>query len=138
MDVVLATVEWQYGLVYIDDITIFLMTPKKHLQHSYKLLKLLKKAEMTIKMKKCSFFSETKDYLAYIVAPGKVHVATKTTAAIKALQYRAAATELWSLLGLCNVYRRLVPNFAKLNSPLNKKLRKEEPLQLSLDRKRRR
>lgn len=53
------------------------------------------------------------------------------------LQYPANVSDLRSFLGLCSVYRRFVSNFAKLPSPLNKKLRKGEPLQFESDDKER-
>lgn len=37
-------------------------------------------------------------------------------------------TDIKSFLGLCNVYRRLVPNFACITAPGNAKLGKGEPV----------
>ena len=36
-------------------------------------------------------------------------------------------TEIESFLGMCNVYRRYVPNFARIASPLNAKTSKKQP-----------
>lgn len=88
---------------------------------------------MTGKLKKCSFFSTTVDYLGHIITPKKLHVATKTTEAIKASQYPTTVSELPSFLGLCNIYRRFVQKFARLASPLNKNLDMVEPLQFGFD-----
>lgn len=68
------------------------------------------------------------------ISHGKLHVATQTSKAKKALQYPTTVLKLPSLLRLCNVYRRFVLNFAKLALPLNKKLEKGEALQFNLDR----
>lgn len=90
---------------------------------------------MTITSKKCSFFGKTFDYMAHVIAPGKLHAGTKTTEAIKALQYPAAVSELRSFFGPCSISRGLVSNVTKLASPLKKKHRKELPLQVDLDKK---
>lgn len=56
-----------------------------------------------------------------------------TIKSTKDLQYLSKVPEFPSFLGLCNAYRHFAPNFAKLASPLNKKLKKRDPLQFSLD-----
>lgn len=59
--------------------------------------------------------------------PGRLQVAQKITEAIKWLPYLITVSEMRSFLGLCNVYRGHVPNFAKLFLPLSQKLKKEAP-----------
>lgn len=86
MDVILATEKWQYALVYIADTTIFSTTLEERLQHIGRELKLQNIAAKTIELKKCSFLSKTIASMGHIIAPGKLHAATKTTEAIKALQ----------------------------------------------------
>lgn len=92
MDVGLSTVKWQHALVNIDDIIVFWKTLEEQLRHIEELHKLLNYYGMTIKLKKCSFFGENIDYLSHVIAPSKLQVATKTTEAIKVLQYLAAVT----------------------------------------------
>lgn len=62
-------------------------------------------------------------------------MAQKTAEVIELLQYTTTVSELRLFLGLFIVYRRFVPNFAKLVSPLNKKLKKGETLRFELDDK---
>ena len=50
--------------------------------------------------------------------------------AVKRFKEPATQTELQSFLGLCNVYRRFVPNFARTAAPLNAFLRKGFTTQL--------
>lgn len=88
---------------------------------------------MTIQLKKCSFFTDTIDYLSHVIAPNKLHVANYTIKSITVLQYPTTVSKLRSFLRLRIFYRRFVPNFAKIALPLNQKLSKGDPLQISLE-----
>lgn len=90
---------------------------------------------MTIRSKKPSSFNETFDHLVHVFATEKLHVGTMTAEMIEALKYPATVPELQYFFGPCKVHGRIVPNFTKLSSLLNKKQRKEEPLQFNLDKK---
>lgn len=74
----------------------------------------MKEPGMTIKLKKCHFFSELTKYLGQVVVPGKLRVDRKTTEAVAALRSLTTVSQIRSFLGLCNVYRRFVPGFAKI------------------------
>ena len=127
IDVILAQVRWQYSLVYLDDIVVFSKTGEEHIDHVRSVLSLLADAGVTLKLKKCFFFTDKIDYLGHVIRPGKLQIAEHTTDAIRQLQAPTNLTELRSFLGLCNVFRRFVPNFARIAAPLNRKLRKGEP-----------
>lgn len=62
---------------------------------------------MTIKLKNCSFFSDTIDYLGHVITPPKLHVATSTKKAIKAKRYLTAVLKRRSLLGPFNITNTL-------------------------------
>ena len=87
---------------------------------------MLKNAGMTLKLKKCQFLQQRVDYLGHIVSPRKLAVASKSVEAVKKMRPPHDVSSLRSFLGLCNVYRRFVPNFARIATPLTKKLKKEE------------
>lgn len=119
MDVTLAITKWHYAVFYIANIIMLEKKPTEHLQHNEKVLKLLNTAEMTIKLKMCSLVGETIDELDHIITTGRQEVAGKTMKAWKTLQYPNKVSQLRSFPRLCNVYRFLVPSFAKLAAQLN-------------------
>lgn len=124
IDVILPTTRWKYALVYLDDIVIFSQAPKDHVKHARSALCLRKNAEVTIKLKKFAFFTDVIDYLAHVTNHEKIEVENHTAGDISKLQLRTTVTELRSFLGLYNVFRRFLPNFAKSASTLSKQLRK--------------
>lgn len=113
MDVILATVKWQFALVYIDDVLSFSPGPEEHIKQVEIVFKLIHQAGMTLKLKKCHFFTDAIDYLGHVITPGRLQVATKTDETVQTLKYPTTTTELRSFLGLCNVYRRFMSNFAR-------------------------
>lgn len=48
MDAILASLKWQFAIVYIDDIIVSQRLPQQHLEHTEKVLRLTKEAGMTI------------------------------------------------------------------------------------------
>lgn len=64
---------------------------------------------------------------------GNLQVARKTTKVVEALQHPTNISKVRSFLGLCNKYRRVVSNFARLSEHLNKKLKKIKPFCFELD-----
>ena len=127
MDVILASVRWQVALVYLDDVIIFSKSYRAHLEHVATVLSLLKSAGVTLKLAKCHFFSQEVDYLGHVIFPGKLAVSTKTCEAVERFRPLRTTTDVRSFLGLCNVFRRFMPNFARMSAPLNKKLEKGQP-----------
>lgn len=78
---------------------------------------------MALKIKKCHFFSDAVYYLKDAIAPGRLHVASETRETINDLDHSTNTTEQRSILGMCNVYRRFVPNLARKAATLNKLLK---------------
>lgn len=69
MYVVLAIIMWQHALVYIDDTIILSPTSEVHNDNIESVLRMIKRAGMTLKLKECYFFSDSIDYLRHVIMP---------------------------------------------------------------------
>jgi Reverse transcriptase (RNA-dependent DNA polymerase) len=111
---------------------LFSRRPSSHLRHLGDVLSRLYGAGLSLKLRKCHFVKEPVSYLGHVIRPGQPAVAENNTAALKDIQAPTTQTELRSFLGLCNVYRRLVPHFSKIAATLNGFPRKGEGPKLGL------
>lgn len=100
IDVILSQVKWQYALVYLDDVIIFSKSVDEHFSHVSTGLQLFKSAGVSLKLKKCSLFTNKVDYLGHVIRPGKLQVAERTTEAIQGLKEPSTVTGMKSFLGL--------------------------------------
>ena len=130
LDVILSRFKWKTCLVYIDDIIIFSKTVEEHIQHVDEILTALGNAGVTLKIKKCTFFSDSVEYLGHVIKPGKLEIDGANTKSLRDAKPPTTKTELRSFLGLCNVYRRFIKNFSMTAHPLNELLKKRFPRQI--------
>jgi Reverse transcriptase (RNA-dependent DNA polymerase) len=83
IDIILSGIKWKTCLVYLGDFIVFSGSRSAHLAHVAEVLTLLGNAGLSLKLKKCHFFSETVDYLGLVIRPGLLGVAEKNKTALK-------------------------------------------------------
>jgi len=127
LDLFLSGLKWQICLVYLDDVIIFSANADQHVKDVDMVLHRMREAGVTLNLEKCTWFSDEVEFLGHIVHPGQLHVHNKNVDALKHAKFPTTKTQLKSFLGMCNVYRRLVKDFAKRAKPLNALTRAEIP-----------
>lgn len=79
-----------------------------------------------MKTKEMFCVSNAIDYLEHVITPQQLHIATETIKVVRDLKSTTKTSELRSSLGLCNVYRRLVPDFYRVTAPRKKTQKKRK------------
>jgi len=127
IDIKLSGLKWQPCLVYLDDVIIFSACAEQHVKDVNVVFTRLREASGTLNLEKCTWFSDEVEYLGNIVRPGQLHVHNKIFDALKHASFPTTKTQLKSFLGMLNVYRRFVKDFAKRPKLLNAMTRAETP-----------
>lgn len=121
------SLKWHLALLDLEDIVISRMEPKWLIEHVRKVLPLLKNAGATLKLKLCSFATDTIDYLGHLIRPRWLKLAFYTTDAKRGLVSQSNNADFRSLLVVWNVFRRFVPNIARIAAPLSQRFKKHLP-----------
>ena len=123
LDVILAKYRWKTCLVYLDDIVIFSNNIDDHIRHVDEVLTTLGKAGISLRLRKCKFFTKTIKYLGHIVKPGTIEIDQAKTRTLQSLQPPRNIRHLRSFLGFVNVYRRFIRDYTKKAASLYRLLR---------------
>lgn len=67
VDVVLLSVKWQFALMYIDDITIFIRSIEDPFRHLGRVLNVMRNDGFSLKLKKSFFLRQEGEYLIHLV-----------------------------------------------------------------------
>ena len=91
-------------------------------------LERLRKAGLTAKPTKCKFAMFEVLYLGHIVGGGTVKPAMDKVYAVKNFPHPTNKTDIRSFLGLTGYYRKFIPQFSEVASPLSDLTKKGRPL----------
>jgi len=118
LDIILSGVKWQSRLIFLDDVIVCSTTEEEHIGHVAHVLRLLREAGVTLRLPKCRSFRTTVQYLGHEIKPGRLGVMDAQTRAPRETHFPTTRTQVRSFVGMCNVFRRFVPNFSRMAAPL--------------------
>lgn len=110
--------------VYIDDIVVYGSTLEEHNYNLAVVLQRLSKNKLKVKASKCHFLKEEIVYLGFVISKDGVKMDQKKVQAIKNLVEPTDTKQLKSFLGMAGFYRKFIPSFSLIASPLHHLLKK--------------
>ncbi|XP_056857728.1 uncharacterized protein LOC130507034 [Raphanus sativus] len=108
----------KFVVVYFDDILIFSASMAEHVLHLREVLSVLRRDQFFATRKKCAFAVNEVHFLGYIVSDRGLSVDPGKVEAIRSWPRPTTLTETRSFHGLASFYRRFVPQFSSLMSPI--------------------
>ena len=109
---VLAPFDFAFG--YLDDILIYSPDIKTHLKHLRLVFERLRKADLKLKLKKCSFLKEHIQYLGHIISGDGITPVPEKIDSIQTMPRPYNPKEVKQFLGLVGYYHKFIPHFADL------------------------
>ena len=110
--------------VYLDDLLVIASDFDDFLQTLAEVATCLNNAQLTINAKKSKFGFKHLRYLGFIVGDGKIRTDPDKIKAIRDFPIPKTPRMVRSFMGLCGWYRRFVPDFSTLSTPITDTLRK--------------
>lgn len=108
-----------FVMVYLDDILIFTNGDEDlHKKHVRLVLKKLEEAKLIVDKKKCSFNGKELTFLGYHISAQGIKPAPNKVNAILSWPVPTNVQQVRQFIGLAQHYRRFIPGFADIASPL--------------------
>jgi len=119
MDTVLAGLNFELCLVYLDDIIVFSRTLDEHISRLRKLFDRLRDANLKLKPTKCCLLQRRVAFLGYVVSEHGVETDPDKISAIRDWPTPTNLRQSRAFIGLCQYYRKFVPGFSEIAAPLH-------------------
>jgi hypothetical protein len=104
---------------YLDDLLLTGLSTEEHLANLRKLFERFRSSGLRLKREKCAFLQDSLDYLGHTIDQFGIRPSQRKLDAILNAPEPADLQQLQSFLGLANYYRKFIPNFSTICTPLN-------------------
>ena len=119
MDRVLAGMQWETCLVYLDDIIVLGSDVPQMLQRLGQVFSRLDQAKLKLKPSKCCLFRRQVAYLGHIVSESGVATDPNKVQKVQDWPTPTSIQDVRRFVGLASYYRRFVKDFASIAEPLH-------------------
>lgn len=113
-----------FSCIYVDDLLVFSENIPAHFEHLNIIFSKLRKAGMTVKLRKSQFIRKEVTFLGHIVSQKGIKIDPTRINSIVNYPIPRNIKELRAFLGLINYEHRFCPNFSRQIEPLLSLLRK--------------
>jgi len=124
---VLAGLNWDICLVYIDDIIAMGRSSDQHVRNLAQVFQRLRLACLKLKLTKCRLFQRKVTFLGHVVSARGIEPDPAKLSCIASWPEPKCLTECRSFLGLASYYKNFVENFGELARALYELTRKGTP-----------
>ncbi|CAG2249684.1 Retrovirus-related Pol polyprotein from transposon 17.6 [Mytilus edulis] len=124
MELVLRGYQWIRCLCYLDDVIIFGPDFDSALENLRLVFERLRSANLKLKPSKCSFFQKEVSFLGHVVSEKGIGCDKSKIDSVQKWPIPRTMTEIRSFLGLAGYYRKFIPNFSEVASPLTRLTKK--------------
>lgn len=114
-----------YVFVYLDDVIIVTDTWEKHMDILREVLRRLNAAGLTLNRDKCEFCKSELKYLGYIVNKHGLSVDPEKVKSMVEYPRPTTVSSVRRFIGMVSWYRKFVPNFSDIISPITALLKKK-------------
>lgn len=118
---------YDLAIPYMDDILSPATTVDEGLEKLKKILESLRVANLTLNLKKCSFFHNTLEYLGYEVSDKGLRPGQRKIEAVSSFPKPTNVHQVRQFVGLASFFRRFIPAFASEAKPLTILTRSNTP-----------
>ena len=127
-ETVLAGLNWQICLIYLDDIIVIGRNFEDMIANLDKVLTKLGEAGLKLKPRKCQLFAREVEFLGHVISSEGIKTDPKKTKAVQEWPKPTNVHEVRSFLGFCSYYRRFIRSFAEVAKPLYRLCEKQQNL----------
>ena len=118
MTAVLAGLQWDITLNYIDDVLVFGKTARQSIERLDMVLQRFKKAKLKIQPKKSHLLKRKIGFLGYIISEGQIAMDPDKIRAISETPIPLNLRELRAFFGASGYYRKHIRGYAIIAAPL--------------------
>ncbi|WVZ77328.1 LOW QUALITY PROTEIN: hypothetical protein U9M48_025207 [Paspalum notatum var. saurae] len=111
-------------LVFVDDILVYSKTLEEHVQHLQEVFQILSQHQLFLKRSKCSFATQSLEYLGHIISGAGVSTDPSKIEAIANWSVPTDLKQLRGFLGLSGYYRKFIRHYGIISRPLYDLLKK--------------
>ena len=119
---------------FMDDVMIATETWQEHIDTIKQVLQVLEKNGLKAKPTKCYMGYKSIAFLGHEISEGNIKPQEDKLKKIKEAKPPRTKKELRAFLGLAGYYRKFVPNFAEIATPLSDKTKKGQPDNVKWDK----
>ena len=124
MDIAFSEERDRFVVIYLDDITVFSESDKKHYQHLERVFHKCMKFGVSLNPKKSHFDLQEGNILGHIISKEGIRVDPSRVEAIEKIDIPRSKKEVQSYIGKLNFLRRFIPNCAEIMKSITNMLKK--------------